>query len=601
MRNDLEKYELWIAPIIVLAFVTLLTVMYAWVGTMRSIGAERRELIEPPETRLVATNMPSPPQVTQLGVPPIPMGIANSQMYLLEPHTIPAGIGNNNLLLTRGPTISGGIGGQSGQIQLNNFTIPAGIGNSQLQMVDAPIPSGIGGKSGMIQVAAQQPLAIPYLGVHLFEAEPGDVQVQGLPHTTGVYVKDIIPSSPAEKAGFMPNDFILKGDRRTVTSLEQLNRILSTHKPGDVVKFVVERKGKKKSLHAKLAESTAPLRAAAAQKTVWMGADIQDIDAVMKVQLKLPDQKGVIISQIEPGSPAATAGLRPGDVIKRIGRTRVRDAQQFQSLLMKKRAGEELSLVVLRNGQNHMLPLTLTGPPPVVSQPPPPVPPAEMTIEGTWIGMDVAELNPNDAADFGLPAGTRGILVEDVESPPATTVGFQTGDIITTINGTPTPTMKQFVKASKDQSGAVVDVIRGKKYVFITVPPPGYTRQGAKLNTGQGNFRQVAMTTAQKGTVALLSTTPDLKGLVSGEGKTMPYLVLVNPQQNTFTVLNHPPVSQLAEIFEQNRVTALICSTLSPTTRSQLTGRGVAVYSGVVGSASEVFTLYQSGKLMATR
>ncbi|MEE8380942.1 MAG: hypothetical protein V3R78_03570, partial [Thermodesulfobacteriota bacterium] len=182
MRNDLEKYELWIAPIIVLAFVTLLTVMYAWVGTMRSIGAERRELIEPPETRLVATNMPSPPQVIQLGVPPIPMGIANSQMYLLEPHTIPAGIGNNNLLLTRGPTISGGIGGQSGQIQLNNFTIPAGIGNSQLQMVDAPISSGIGGKSGMIQVAAQQPLAIPYLGVHLFEVEPGDVQVQGLPN-----------------------------------------------------------------------------------------------------------------------------------------------------------------------------------------------------------------------------------------------------------------------------------------------------------------------------------------------------------------------------------------------------------------------------------
>jgi len=106
----------------------------------------------------------------------------------------------------------------------------------------------------------------------------------------------------------MPNDFIVKCDLKKVTSLEQINSILSTKKPGDVVKFVVERKGKKKSLHVKLAKGNTLLRAAAAQKTVWMGADIQDIDAVMKVQLKLPDQKGVIISQVAPNSPASAAG-----------------------------------------------------------------------------------------------------------------------------------------------------------------------------------------------------------------------------------------------------------------------------------------------------
>jgi predicted Fe-Mo cluster-binding NifX family protein len=210
--------------------------------------------------------------------------------------------------------------------------------------------------------------------------------------------------------------------------------------------------------------------------------------------------------------------------------------------------------------------------------------------------MDVSELSPNDAADLGLPAGTLGMMVNDVESPPATMVGFQTGDIITAINGTPTPDMKQFVKASSMQTGAVVDVIRGNTHYFITVPPPGYTQQGTKIATGQGNnFRQVAMTAPQPGTVAIFASNPNLNGYVSGEGTTMPYLILLNLQQNAFSILDRPSVSQLPVIFGANQVRSLICSYASPTTINLLSSMGIVVYSGVVGPASDALRLYQSG------
>lgn len=586
MRNGFENFELWVAPIIVLAFVTLLAVMYGWVGTIRSVRVEERELVEPPQTRLVAKNIPYSPQEGQ------PVHV----------ETFPLGMGNNTIKLLGGTPVYTGTVGQGVQ-PVGRETLPLGIGSGSLMLTNkAPIYSGIGGKSGLMQIANRRQFNTPYLGMYLFEAEPAEAMALGLPHPTGIYVKDVISSSPADKAGFMPNDYIIKCDLRSITSLEQINRILSAKEPGDAVKFVIERKGRKKSLHAKLAKLPTSLRAAAAQKTVWMGADIQNIDEVMRVQLKLPDRKGVIISQVAHNSPASAAGLKSGDVIRRFGKVRVRDAQQFQSLIIKKRVGEGVSLVIFRNGQNSRLNMTLGQPPLVASAPPTPVAPAEMTIEGTWIGMDVSELNPNDATNFGLPAGTRGVLVEDVESPPATTIGFQTGDIITAINGTPTLTMKEFVRASRNQSGAVVDVIRGKKHIFITIPPPGYTQQGTRIQTGPANnFRQVAMTTPQPGTVAIFTSNPSLNGSVSGEGLNMPYLILINSGQNSFTVLDRPSVLQLSEIFRQNQVTSLICNYASPTTINLLSSMGVAVYSGVVGPANEALQLYQSGNLKAVR
>ena len=70
----------------------------------------------------------------------------------------------------------------------------------------------------------------------------------------GVYVKEIEKSSPAEKAGLEPEDIIQKFDGKSIKTVEEINKIKSTHKSGDTVSVVIYRDGSTKTLQLTLTE-----------------------------------------------------------------------------------------------------------------------------------------------------------------------------------------------------------------------------------------------------------------------------------------------------------------------------------------------------------
>jgi S1-C subfamily serine protease/predicted Fe-Mo cluster-binding NifX family protein len=468
---------------------------------------------------------------------------------------------------------------------INNPSFPAGIGSGQIQLIN-------------------QNKAVPYLGLILGETTKAVAKELNIPANTGVYVTKVISMSPAEKAGLMAGDVLLSCDHKPVNSHEEVGQVILNKKAGDVIKLVLNRRGRKKSFHAKL-ESAPPsgLIPAAAQdrSKTWMGADIQDIDAVMNHQFNLPDNKGVIVTHVAGKSPAHTAGIQTGDVIRRFGVTDIKDVKQMQSLILKGQPDSRVQLTVFRNGHYLTLPVVL-GQRVAAAGRTPLIVPAEMTIEGSWIGMDVDELSARDATEMGLPAGTRGILVEDVESPPATMVGFQTGDVITAINGVSTPDMKQFVEVTENLPGAVVDVIRGRGHIFISVPPPGYTQQGTKLKTALDNkFKRVALTRPVYDRFAIVSSGPDLNAYVAENTIAAPYLILVDLSNNSFAYLGPDSVIALPDTIQRYTIPALICSDISPDTASALAAKEVAIYSGVVGTAMDAIGLYKSNSLIAMK
>lgn len=526
---------MWMWPISVLAFVVLLTVMYDWVGKMGSIGGET-------------------PEMPEVGLAKVP--------------------------------------------------VPAGIGNKRIQLINTPAyPSGIGyAPNNQIRLIRQNRPALPYLGVNVGEVPGVVAREQNLKPGTGIYLKSVVSGSPAEKSGLKAGDVILKCAHQKVTSHEQIGRILKTKKAGDVIKLVVKRNKIKKSFHVKLENTPSGLvKAAAVHKPTWMGADIQDIDAVMKLQFKLPDNRGVIVSHVDPGSPAQNAGIASGDVIRRFDGKRIRDVGQLQKAILKQQPGSRVQLTILRQSKNITLPVTMGQKSPAAAK----IPflgPADMAVEGSWIGMDVGELSANGASALGLPAGTRGILVNDVESPPATMVGFQTGDVITAINGMATPDMKRFVVATKQQTGAVVDVIRGRKHLFVSVPPPGFTQQGTRINTGANNkFRQVALTGKVNGRLAILAGAPDLNASVASDMNPAAYLILVDLNRNAYAVLGSADRASLPGIMQQNNIACLICSDIAGPTAQDLSARGITIYSGVVGTANDAVSLYEAGSLVAMK
>ncbi|MBF0202815.1 MAG: PDZ domain-containing protein [Desulfamplus sp.] len=616
-----------LAPISVLGFVVILAVMYGWVGTMdTNMGGERPER---PELNTAHHLQPA-----------FPSGVGNGQIQLINNPTFPAGVGNGQVQLINNPTFSTGLG--NGQIQLiNKPTFPAGVGNGQIKLIKQTIPS----------------TAAPYLGMGLESVPAALAQELKIPAGTGVYVKSVTPSSPAEKAGLKTGDVILKFNGKKASTHQQVGEILQTGKAGDVVKIVVNRNGKKQSFHVKLENApnfpgTAgiaqhnntlaqqngitqqndiaqqngnaqnnnkniaaqdPFQPPPATRKIWMGADIQDIDAVMQLQFSLPDTRGVIVSHVNANSPAMTAGIMSGDVIRRFSDKRIRDVTQFQSLILKAQPGQQVQLTVLRQGAQLTLPLVLGENTPTPEKTPF-IGPADIAIEGTWIGMDVGELNGNGAANLGLPVGTRGILVNDVESPPATMLGFTTGDVIIAINGEPTPDMKRFEAATQRQSSAVVDVIRGNKHFFISVPPPGFTQQGTKINQALDNkIKKVAMTqqitspqsqqSGQSGQSAsnqrfgIFASAPDLNTAVVGNTVQTPYLIMVDPVNNSFAIIDPANLGNIADTFSSNNLAALVCSDISKQTAVDLSSRGITIYAGVVGTPTTAIDLYKSGSL----
>lgn len=536
----MDKGLLWLGPVCVLAFVLILTVMYGWVGDFK---------LRTPDGEIIGTP----------GVEDIRERTHGGEDFV-----------------TRTP--GGVFGHEMPEMNLVNQVQPplTGAGNGQNQ------PTW------------------PYLGLSLGDVPDFVAKDMNIRADVGVYVKKVIPASPAEKSGLKGGDILLKCDHKKVNSPGKVGQILAVKKAGDTIKLVVNRNGRKKSYYVKLEMMPGNLMMAAATTSgpTWMGADIQDIDVVMKLRFRLPDNRGVILSYVAHKSPAQTAGLLAGDVIRRFGETRIRNVSQLKSLILKGRPGDQVQLTLLRNGQHKTLPIVL-GQKPQGAGKTPFIAPADMAIEGTWIGMDVSELSAGGASALGLPAGTMGILVGDVESPPAITVGFQTGDVITAVNGMPTPDMKNFVTATKKQSSALVDVIRGNKHLYISVPPPGFTRQMTKINSGPTNMKQVAMSVPSRGRLAIFATGPDVNAYVAGNITTTPYLILVDLVKNSFAILNPNSLNALPGIVQQYNITALVCSNISQPAAVKLTEKGVVIYSGVVGTANDAIGLYESGSLIA--
>jgi serine protease Do len=553
----MNRNVMWLGPISVLGFVVVLAVMYGWVGSVKSVGYEVRERPETAQT--------DPPNAPDRPDTPDPAGNPAEPGGRLAHHgQFPTGIGN-------------------GQIQLiNRPTFSTGIGNGQIQLINQNRPGG------------------PYLGLSLSELNEVVRTDLNIPPGTGLYVNGVVAASPAQKAGLKKGDVLLKFAHKPVRFPEAVGRILATLKAGDAVKLLVNRDGRKKSFHAKLENAPLGLNTGAIQNPVWMGADIQDIDAIMKIRFNLPDKRGVIISHVAKGSPALAAGLRSGDVVRRFGATRIVDVKQMQSLILKTQPGQKVNLTILRDGRQNALNIvmerhaTAAGRVAFLG-------PADVAIEGSWIGMDVTELSAGDASALGLPAGIRGILVNDVESPPATMVGFVTGDVIVAVNGQPTVDMKQFETATQKQSGAVVDVIRGSKHLFISVPPPGFTQQGTQLNGGLNKMRQVALTRPVTGKLGVLASGPDLNSVVCGNLRNGFYLVLVDLTNGSYAILGPNELDPLSDVMQEYQVTSLVCTDISRNTAGALAPLGVRIYAGVTGPTMDAIKLFETHQLVAMK
>ncbi len=170
-----------------------------------------------------------------------------------------------------------------------------------------------------------------WLGVMIQPVTRDIAKALDLPEAKGALVASVLPDSPAERAGIKRGDVIVEFDGHDVPKSEDLPSIVAGTPPGKKVEVVVIRDGKRKSIEVeigKLEETEAGGRPVKAGK---LGLVVENITPEVAKELGLgKDVKGVVVSSVRRGSPAAEAGIRPGDVIEQVGREPVTNVAEFR-------------------------------------------------------------------------------------------------------------------------------------------------------------------------------------------------------------------------------------------------------------------------------
>jgi serine protease Do len=186
-----------------------------------------------------------------------------------------------------------------------------------------------------------------------------------------------------------------------------------------------------------------------------------------------PDQGGVAITQVEPDSPGAKAGLKVEDVILAMNGEKIDDMQAFRLKVASLPPGTTIHLKVLRNGSTIDVPVTL-GLNKLTAQTSGPGRGSGQGSTSGLEGVQVQTLTPDIVQQLGLSGSVRGVIVTNVDAAsPAAEAGLQPNDIIERVNRTPVSNTDEFeaaVRRGNNPGGTLLLVRRGDVRAFIVVP-----------------------------------------------------------------------------------------------------------------------------------
>lgn len=255
------------------------------------------------------------------------------------------------------PGNSGGalIDTQGRLIGINTAILSRSGGN---QGIGFAIPSNLA-RDVMDSLVTEGHVTRGYLGVAIQDVNPALEKEFQLKDNKGALVADVTPKSPAEEAGLKNGDVILDFNGRKVTDSRHLKLEVARAHPGETVPVKILRDGQTKTLEVVVKEIPGTESLAKNDQNpsddsgTLNGVSVADLDQDARQQLSLPGHlKGVVVTQVDPSSASAEAGLKPGDVIQEINRKPVQNAEE--AVKMTENTTSKTTLLrVWRNGASH--------------------------------------------------------------------------------------------------------------------------------------------------------------------------------------------------------------------------------------------------------
>ncbi|HWM49222.1 MAG TPA: DegQ family serine endoprotease [Xanthobacteraceae bacterium] len=196
----------------------------------------------------------------------------------------------------------------------------------------------------------------------------------------------------------------------------------------------------------------------------WLGAKLQAITAEIADGLGLKRPAGALVANVIPGSPAARAGVRTGDVIVSIDGQAVDDPNAFDYRFGTKPLGGHAQVMVLRNGKELKLSVNLQAAPET------PRDEVKISARSPFQGATVANLSPALAEELRLDFSSTGVAITGIgDGSIAQSLGFQKGDIVVSVNNTDIARTRDLERVTREPSRAWrITIQRGGRQMSVT-------------------------------------------------------------------------------------------------------------------------------------
>ena len=191
-----------------------------------------------------------------------------------------------------------------------------------------------------------------WLGVLVQQITPEIAESLNLSQPEGALVSDVTPGGPADKAGIKRGDVIVAFDGNKIEDMPDLPKTVATNEPGTKSKLTFIRNGKEKTVDLTLGElpEEVAVSTSVTNNNVErnLGLIVQEINPQIQRRFRLEESKGVIITNVNPGSIGHEAGLMAGDIILEINKQHIENLDAYRKSVDSLKEGQTALLLVQR-------------------------------------------------------------------------------------------------------------------------------------------------------------------------------------------------------------------------------------------------------------
>jgi serine protease Do len=205
------------------------------------------------------------------------------------------------------------------------------------------------------QLAEHGSVTRGWLGVTIQPLTADLAKTFGVSRYDGALVSSVFDGSPAAKVGVKSGDIVVEYDGKKITRTTDLSRLVAATPVGKSVTLRVVREGKPVALTPTIAKLTDKEELAATGggstgKHSKLGLAVEPLTPEIAHQLGTSVDHGLVVREVQDGSPAAEAGIRPGDIITEVDRQPVSSVDELRRAVEKRADGKPTLLLVHRQG-----------------------------------------------------------------------------------------------------------------------------------------------------------------------------------------------------------------------------------------------------------